>query len=193
MNWTQHYSTFCLLAMFAFSIRTSSAEVQEVVLKFEPATPGDAAAVKEYEAIWAAEGSRIIQALQERSGLSFEKSEIRVVVVEAPSNSGFKKIPMSLRSSYPLDTKKATLIHELGHRLQGRLFRKDDEDHPFLFLYLYDVWVSLYGKEFADEQVKVESARRGIYDYETAWRTALAMTAGQRIAKWQEFLNSHKS
>ena len=193
MNWKQHRSTFCLLAIFVFSTCASSADLQEVVLKFEPATPGDAAAAKEYEAIWAADGSRIIQALQESSGLSFEESEIRVVVVEAPSNSGFKKIPMSLRSSYPLDTKKATLIHELGHRFQGRLFSKNDEDHPFLFLYLYDVWVSLYGKEFADEQVKVESERRGIYDYETAWRTALAMTAEERIAKWQQFLNSHKS
>jgi hypothetical protein len=44
---------------------------------------------------------------------------------------------------------KATLIHELGHRhlSQFRSITKDTEDHPLLFLWLYDVWVKLYGEE----------------------------------------------
>jgi hypothetical protein len=58
-------------------------------------------------------------------------------------------------------------------------------------LYLYDVWVQLYGKEFADRAVVVESARKGIYDYEGAWKTtALAMTRKERHRKWQDFLAS---
>ena len=40
---------------------------------------------------------------------------------------------MHLRASYPLDTKKATLIHELGHRLQSDLFHHDEDDHKYLF------------------------------------------------------------
>ena len=48
---------------------------------------------------------------------------------------------MRLRASYLTNTKKATLIHELRHRVQGR-FRYGDEDHLYLFLYLYDVWVT---------------------------------------------------
>ena len=167
-----------------------AAQEQRVRLVFEPATPADRAAVAEYEAIWKADGARIVNALETRSGLRFEEFEIGVVVVEEASSSGFGARPMRMRSSYPAGTKKATLIHELGHRLQGRFFRKEDQDHPFLFLYLYDVWVELYGQEFADREVKVESRRRGIYDYAAAWREALAMTAAQRLAKWQAFLKS---
>lgn len=83
---------------------------------------------------------------------------------------------MRLRSNYSRDTKRATLIHELGHRLQTRFFRRSDEDHPTLFLYLYDVWVELYGEQFAVEQVAVESRRRGYFDYESAWNEALSMS-----------------
>jgi hypothetical protein len=161
-----------------------------VRIVFEPATPEDASAAAEYEAIWANEGTRIIDALEKRSGLRFEESDVRAVVVEGMSSSGFRAIPMRLRSSYPAHTKKGTLVHELGHRLHGRFFRKGDEDHPYLFLYLYDVWTDLFGKEFADEQVKVESGRRGYYDYETAWRNALAMAPEERAAKWRRFLAS---
>ena len=164
--------------------------VPRLRLIFEPATPGDSAAAAEYEAIWASEGDRIVQALESRSGLPLEERTVKVIVVEGMSSSGFESIPMRMRSSYPAHTKKGTLVHELGHRLQGRLFRKDDEDHPYLFLYLYDVWVDLYGMDFADEQVRIESRRRGRYDYEKAWKEALAMTPAQRAATWKEFLRS---
>ena len=66
-----------------------------------------------------------------------------------------------LRGSYPEATKRATLIHELGHRLQNDLFTREEDDHPALFLWLYDVWTALYGPEFARQQVEVESARTG--------------------------------
>ena len=171
----------------------NAAQKQQIRLVFEPATPGDRAAVAEYEAIWAADGDRIIKALESRTGLRFEESGIRVVVVEAISSSGFGPRPMRLRASYPTSTKKATLVHELGHRLQESYFRRNEEDHPYLFLYLYDVWVTLYGQAFADQEIKVESARRGYYDYERAWRAVLALTPTQRLAKWQEFLKSRQS
>ena len=69
---------------------------------------------------------------------------------------------MMLRASYPPDVKKATLVHELGHRMNGQLRRRprDIDEHRILFLYLYDVWESLYGKEFADQQVVIESGRK---------------------------------
>lgn len=162
-------------------------------LIFEPATASDKAAAAEYQAIWAAEGDRIVRAMESRAGLPFEERVVRVIVVEGMSRSGFESIPMRLRSSYPPNTKKGTLVHELGHRLEGRFFKKDDEDHPYLFLWLYDVWVDLYGKAFADDQVRIESQRRGHYDYEKAWKEALAMTPEQRAAKWKEFLRSRPS
>ncbi|MEX2282584.1 MAG: hypothetical protein WEE89_08875 [Gemmatimonadota bacterium] len=43
----------------------------------------------------------------------------------------------------------------------------DVDEHEVLFLWIYDVWTTLWGKQFADEQVMVERARRG--PYPRAW------------------------
>ncbi|MGH7576755.1 MAG: hypothetical protein ACREM1_16730 [Longimicrobiales bacterium] len=98
---------------------------------------------------------------------------------------------MRMRASYPEATKRATLVHELAHRLISELVPKDFDDHPVIFLFIYDVWVELWGKPFADEQIVVESRRRGIYDYETAWRNTLELTAQERAARFEQFLMDH--
>ena len=184
------YGTSAIFLIFAtLGFTEIKAPVQ---LQFTADSPDHAKAAAEYEQIWAAEGGRIIQALEDESGLRFNENNIQVIVLEEASSSGFRAIPMRLRASYPSDEKKATLIHELGHRLQGHLFKKDEESHPYLFLFLYDVWTQLYGQEFADQQVKVESARKGLYDYESAWKDALQLTQAERKAKWQEFLATHR-
>jgi hypothetical protein len=159
-----------------------------VQITFEAMEPEFEAAAADYRALWAAEGARIIAALEKRSGLKWTEREIRAQVYEGASNSGFGTRPMRLRASYPAGTKKATLIHEIGHRLHGSLFKQGEEDHPFLFLYLYDVWRDLYGQEFADAQVKIESARKGLYDYERAWKQALDLTEDERITAWRNFV-----
>jgi hypothetical protein len=100
-------------------------------------------------------------------------------------------VPMQLRASYPANTKKATLVHELGHRLITDLVG-DVEQHPTLFLFLYDTWVDLWGKEFADAEVIVESGRRGLYDYEGAWKVALGMTRQERAAEFKELLDARR-
>jgi hypothetical protein len=98
---------------------------------------------------------------------------------------------MQLRASYPRATKQATLVHELAHRLISELVPKSFETHPVIFLFVYDVWVELWGQPFADEQVVVESGRRGLYDYETAWKDALALTPEERAARFEQFLEEH--
>jgi len=140
-------------------------------------------AAGEYQRLWAAEGDRIVRAMEAVSGLTFRDTAVRVIVYEGVSSSGFRDIPMRMRASYPPDTRKATLIHELGHRLQQGLFRRDEEEHGPLFLWLYDVWVQLYGREFADAQVAVEKRRRG--PYPKAWDDALALTPAERAARWR--------
>ena len=93
---------------------------------------------------------------------------------------------MRLRASYPAEVKKGTLIHELAHRMLGRVKPTDDiDEHRKIFLVLYDIWVALYGKEFADRNVAVESSRKGLYDYESAWKWTLAMSAEERAAKFK--------
>ena len=102
---------------------------------------------------------------------------------------------MKLRASYPEGVKKATLAHELGHRLNSQLTNrpKEMDEHRILFLYLYDVWTKLYGKRFADEMVEVEKKRKGLYDYETAWEWALSMSESERAAKLKEVIRMSAS
>jgi hypothetical protein len=95
-------------------------------------------------------------------------------------------VPFGRLASYSSATKRATLVHELSHRLISDLVPYDFEDHPTIFLFVYDVWVELWGKEFADEQVQIESARRG--PYESAWKDALALGADERAKHWATFL-----
>src|SRR6185295_12070096 len=135
--------------------------------------------------IWAREGAKITAAMEAASGLKFEDREVKARVLEVASSSGYGVIPMTLRASYPPDTKKATLIHELGHRLENELFPQDEDDHKYLFLWIYDVWVTLYGREFADAQVAIEKRRGGMYP--AAWEFALSFTTAElRAAKWKE-------
>jgi hypothetical protein len=149
------------------------------------------AAVREYTAIWNREGARIIAAMEQATGIRFDSppyadTAIGAIVFEGVSNSGYRERPMMMRASYPEATRRATLVHELGHRLQIGV-AGDEDEHEVLFLWLYDVWTLLWGKQFADEQVIVERARRG--PYPRAWDAALALNASERAAKFRRLKN----
>jgi hypothetical protein len=162
-----------------------------VQLTFTAEADSVRAAVHEYEALWAREGRRITQALETAAGLRYAAvgdTLIRVVVFEGASSSGYRDKPMRMRASYPPDTKKATLMHELGHRLESDLFRSSEDDHAFLFLWLYAAWVDAYGEEFAREQVVIEKRRRGVYP--AAWDSALALSPAGRAARWDSVRSS---
>lgn len=134
----------------------------------------------------------MIAALESAAGLrfiypQFVDTAITAYVREVASNSGYRdRSGMVLRARYSADTKKATLMHELGHRLMAGMFSRDEEEHDELFLWLYDAWVALYGKEFADAQVLIEKRRGG--PYPASWDQALALTPDQRAAAWQKVL-----
>jgi hypothetical protein len=161
-------------------------------LNFEPAAAEFELATMEYKAIWAADAKRILKALKRRTGLQFEDGPVSVIVYEGVSSSGYKDLPMRMRASYSTETKRGTLVHEMSHRLVADLIPKQEESHPIIFLFLYDVWIDLWGREFADFQVSVESRRRGLYDYESAWRDALALGAAGRAEAWQAFIKSRQ-
>src|SRR5262245_46854114 len=114
-------------------------------LEFTPQTAQFAAAAEEYRQIWHAEGTRIVAAMEKATNLSFSPAPIRVVVYEGTSFSGDERRPMQLRASYPSNTKKATLVHELAHRLIGTLaLPANFEEHPTIFLFVYYVWATLW-------------------------------------------------
>lgn len=163
-------------------------QTAKVAIHFEPQSPTEAFvnATAEYDALWKAAGARMVAAMERISGLPFEEREIKAVIYEGVSFSGSGNTPMQLRASYPAEVKEATLIHELSHRMLGRVkTTKEIDEHRKIFLVLYDIWVDLYGKEFADRNVAVESQRKGLYDYESAWKWALAMSAEDRAATFK--------
>ena len=163
---------------------------RSLVVNFTPTAETFKGATDEYTAIWAKEGARIVAAMEKRTGLQFEPGPIEVQVYEGVSFSGSRGgRPMLLRASYPEPTKRATLVHELAHRLAGEVPFKG-EHHELIFLFLYDVWVDLWGQAFADEQVKIESRRKGIVDYESIWKQTLALTADERARRFQEIVRA---
>jgi hypothetical protein len=170
----------------------AQAESSSIRITFVAKADSFSTAAREYEQIWAADGRRIVSTMERVAGLSFRYQQfhdtaIAASVLEGVSNSGFRnRSGMQLRASYPADTKRATLIHELGHRLMAGLYTRDEAEHGPLFLWLYDVWVAMYGKSFADAQVEIERSRGG--PYPAAWDAAMKLTASERAAKWREVL-----
>ena len=120
-------------------------------ITFVPQADTFAAAAREYGATRGRrEGPRIVAAMERLSGLTFVSSVyadtvITANVLERASNSGYRGHRCILARAIRSTRRSATLIHELGHRLQSGLFRREEEEHGWLFLWIYDVWVSLYG------------------------------------------------
>jgi hypothetical protein len=184
---------FAVAVVLVLTVAASS-RAQGLRIHFSPESERFAAAAREYQSLWEAEGSRIIAAMEHVSGLKFPEPAIEAVVYEGISRSGSAGSPMRMRASDPVATKKATLIHELGHRHLAQLRRRPPgvDEHRVLFLFLYDVWETLDGKAFADAQVEVEKRRRGVYDYEAAWEWALAQSQEERAKRFSEIVRENQ-
>jgi hypothetical protein len=163
-------------------------------MTFSPQDQTFAAAAEAYRRLWTEDGSKIIEAMERVSGLRFLETHVTAVIFEGPSRSGAGDVPMYLRASYPTDVKRATLVHEHGHRLIAQLRNRppDLDEHRVLFLFLYEVWESLWGKDFADEQVRIESGRTGLYDYETAWKWALSISKEERATRFATIVRANR-
>ena len=82
----------------------------------------------------------------------------------------------------------------LGLRLLSPIpATKELDAQRALFLILYDVWVDLYGKSFADNAVKAQKGWKGVYDYESAWNWALSFNAEQRASQFKEWVSRGKA
>lgn len=157
-------------------------------------TPAFATAAEAYRRIWVDEGQQIVVAMERGTGLTFLETNVKAVIFEGPSRSGAGDTPMYLRASYPENVKKATLVHENGHRLIAQLRNRpaDLDEHRVLDLFLYDVWESLWGKDFADTQVRFESGLTGIYDYDSAWKWALSISKAERASRFAAIVTSNR-
>jgi len=181
-----------LVAIFCGLVLTGAEAGAYPEIDFQPESPDFDAATEEYREIWRTEGERISAALEAATGLDMEPGPIRTIVFNGISSSGYPGWPMRMRADLASDTKRATLVHELAHRLISPVTPRRFDDHPVIFLFVYDVWVRLWGQQFADQQVAVESERRGRYDYESAWRDALALGPDGRAERWSQFLRDRR-
>ena len=68
----------------------------------------------------------------------------------------------------------------------------DLDEHRLLFLYLYDLYVDLYRKEFADGQVAFRQTLKGLYGSDAAWTWALAMTREERASRFAGVLQANR-
>jgi hypothetical protein len=147
-----------------------------------PVAPPFAPAADEYRGLWQAEGPRIVEALERTAGLPFPPGPVEMLVSEGRPMTAYDGRTIRLRASYSPAYKKATLVHELGHRLAFALPSGSGlDDHRLLYLFLYDAWADLYGPAFAERMAGIE--RRIGPAYESAWAWALAMTRDERQAR----------
>jgi hypothetical protein len=152
-------------------------------LSFTPLSPEFAASARVYEARWRAEGDRIAEALEAAAGISFPAEPIEVIVRDGAPMTSFDGRTIRLRAGYSLHDWRAAISHELGHRLALALPRTAGiDDHRLLYLFLYDALTDLYGSTFADRVVSFERRFVDAYDYDAAWRWALAMPRAERQA-----------
>jgi len=153
-------------------------------LTFTPVAQSFAAASGEYRSLWCGEGARIMAEMERVTGFPYPGGRVEVFVTNSAPMTAFGGGRMSLKASYPTYYKRATLVHELGHRLAFTVPRTADlDEHRLLYLFLYDVWDALYGREFADGMVAIERRIAGRYDYAGAWDWALAMSRAERQAR----------
>lgn len=148
---------------------------------------------EEYSLIWKDQGVKILSTIKKISNLSPIEEKIKAIIYEGISFSGKNILsPMKLRASYSKETKKATLIHELLHRFLFRLkLRLGLNEHQVLNLILYDILSDLYGVDFANSQVEIESKRKGLFDYQKTWQNSLSTNRSERQKKWCELLKTN--
>lgn len=152
-------------------------------LSFTPVEPEFADSAELYEDRWEAEGDRMAAALEAAAGVRFPPAPIEVLVRDDAPMTSFDGRTIRLRDDYPIDDWRAAMSHELGHRLAQTLPRTAGiDDHRLLYLFYYDALTDLYGPAFADRVVRVERSFADAYNYDAAWRWALAMTRAERQA-----------
>jgi len=78
-------------------------------MTFIPQDQTFADAAEAYRRVWVDNGSKIVDGLEQATGLTYLEKHVDAVIFEGASSSGSGDHPMYLRASYPLDVKQATL------------------------------------------------------------------------------------
>lgn len=142
-------------------------------------------AVDEYQQIWTESGKKIISVWEQITSLQFQEKQINAIIFNGVSHSH----PLSLRYNIDFERKKSVLVHELGHRLiYGRVKQPDYsslENHKTLFLVLYEVFVELFGTDFAHNAVEWDK-NLPRDEFKRAWEWALQFSAEERREEFEK-------
>lgn len=178
------------IALFAAAWLAAAGAHAQPAVAFIAATPAHETAARAYRTIWEQDGARIVAALEARTCMRFPETAVAAVVGDEVSDSGGPEHAMSLRASYDLDAKRATLVHELAHRHLWQLANRLDglDGHRTLYLILEGVWADVWGEDFAAARVRGEASWHASYDYAAAWDWARKLTGDQRGILWNRLL-----
>lgn len=151
--------------------------------------------IKEYEKLWDTDGEKIVKTIEKISNLKFQETEINAMVYYGNLPPQSKPLCLIVRETQ--DKFLRTLVHELGHRIISGNVRNNNikqpkvDVHKTLDLILYDIWIELYGKKFADNAVEREK-KIPSPGYKEAWEWALSFTKEERAKKFKELVISIK-
>lgn len=169
-----------------------------MVINFYPESnnPKFEKAAAEYKKLWEQDENRIVSAIENISGLKFKEKFINALVFDDVSYS----VPLQLSANITLERKRGALVHELCHRLVvgNNIEVKSGKNynswifaiHKHIDLILYDIWVTLYGENFAKREIKYEISLwtgKGISPYKIAWNFVLSLNKEERAKEFAKF------
>lgn len=192
-----------LALLLPLMVASPSAQEPRLILRFFAADPEHSALADSARRMWASDGARIIDAMEAVSGLRFQDKEITVIMRAAPASSGAAgnpSSPLRVDLRYPIPM---SLTHELGHRLNQQLATRPADlrtghggldSHKLLYLYLYDVWVGLYGAETADRWRETERgwATLGFEFIRSAWDWATSLGEEGRATRFRSIVAANR-
>jgi hypothetical protein len=157
------------------------------------------ATAQNYQKLWHEFGSSIVESAKKITGLDFASQKIVATIHNGHSQSH----PLMLQATTNRQRSRGDLVHELMHILlvDNNIHSSvvDDNNHgravhKLLDLVLFDIYVEVYGRTFARDQVALEKSQN--QDYEEAWEWALNKNFTQRQKMFEKYKlesNSKKS
>lgn len=161
-------------------------------------------AITQYSSYWKENGDRIVASLEKHSGMQFKQTRITVQVWDKEiSRAGTRNKPMQLSAKHLTSRRVAsTIMHELAHRLvigngiessEATVAAKSRYNyyvHRHIYLFLYDVYSEILGKDEAMSEVSAEKLDGR--QYYAAWTWALAMNYPERQATLERLKRRYK-
>ncbi len=148
-------------------------------------------AVLEYEKIWNEDGFKILESWEKHTGLKFRESHINAIVWDGMSMSH----PLGLRYNLLPDGKKATLAHELGHRILYKrvsgMEKSSLDRHKFMNLMFYYVLKDVFGD--AMTRIIEWESNRPDTKYKEAWDWVLNFGDENRKKRFRGILEGDLS